>query len=314
MASALRDAAVGGVRAIAVTDPAAAAAASLLAVLEPFSQPASNGLPAGSVTLVNLIDRPVLLDGPPTAQGRVLQLAGLARFQLWFAAATGTDSGVNQLTALLLGQRHALRTQGLLQLRHTGVGEPAQFTAGLWGRHVDVEILYEYPYIDPDDAPGLMAAVQVDADAEPFTVTDRMTRWDAVSAPALVIRGPVTLPCVSLVVHAGAPAGGVDFLRTVDGGPPPIVIGMLPAFLAAVGGDPPAQLSARCTLPDLATMQAAMTPAGDPVPLGDPAVPYQRLTLSIDPPLRLVTGRDRFEISHLAGALDSQDVAYLSAH
>src|SRR6266704_5009535 len=76
-----------GVRAIAGTDPAAAAVASLLAVLGPFCPPASNGLPAGSVTLGDLTDRPVLLDGPPTAQARVLQLAGLARFQLWFAAA-----------------------------------------------------------------------------------------------------------------------------------------------------------------------------------------------------------------------------------
>jgi hypothetical protein len=295
-------------------DPAAAALASLLTVLGPFCPPAGNGLPAGSVTLVDVTDRPVLLDGPPTAQARMLQLAGLARFQLWFAAATGTDSGVNQLTASLLGQRQALRAQGLLRLRHSGVGEPAEFAAGLWGRYVDVDVLYEYAYTDPDDALGLIATVQVDADAEPFTVTDRMTRWDALSAPALVVRGLVTLPRVSLVVHASAPPGPVEFLRTVDDGPPPVVIGTLPAFLAAVGGDPPARLSARCTVPDLATLQAAMSPAGDPVPLGDPAVPYQRLTLSIDPPLRLATGRDRFEISHPAGALGAQDVAYLSAH
>jgi hypothetical protein len=106
----------------------------------------------------------------------------------------------------------------------------------------------------------------------------------------------------------------VEFLRTVDDGPPPVSVGTLPAFLAAVGGIPPARLSARCTVPDLATLQAMMTPAGDPVPLGNPAVPYQRLTLSIDPPLRLATGLDRFEISHPAGALGAQDVAYLSAH
>src|SRR5262249_37978827 len=68
----------GGVRVIAATDPAAAAVASLLGVLRPFCPLAGNGLPAGSVTLVELTDRPVLLDGPPTAQGRVLQLAGLA--------------------------------------------------------------------------------------------------------------------------------------------------------------------------------------------------------------------------------------------
>lgn len=301
-------------RAIAGTDPAADAVASLLAELRPFCPPAGNGLPEGSVTLVELTDRPVLLDGPPTAQARVLRLAGLARFQLWFAAATTTDTGVNQLTASLLGQRQALRARGLLRLRHTGLGEPAEFTAGLWGRYVDVDVLYEYAYTDPDDSLGLIATVQVDADAEPFTVTDLMTRWDAVSAPALVVRGPATLPRVSLVVHAGAPAGAVEFLRTVDGGPPPVTIGTLAAFLAAVGGDSPAQLSARCMVPDLATLQAAMTAAGDPVPLGDPAVPYQRLTLSIDPPLRLATGRDRFEVSHPAGALDAQDVAYLSAH
>ena len=301
-------------KAIAQTDPAAAAMVSLLTVLGTFCPPAGNGLPAGSVTLVDLTDRLVLLDGPPTAQARVLQLAGLARFQLWFAAATMTDSGVNQLTASLLGQRQALRAQGLLRLRHTGVGKPAEFAAGLWGRYVDINVLYEYAYTDPDDALSLIATVHVDADAEPFTVTDLMTRWDAVSAPALVVRGPVALPRVSLVVHAGAPGGAVEFLRTVDGGPPPVMIGTLAAFLAAVGGDPPAQLSARCTVPDLATLQAVMTSAGDPVPLGDPAVPYQRLTLPIDPPLRLATGRDRFEISHPAGALDPQDVAYLSAH
>lgn len=301
-------------RAIAGTDPAAVAVASLLAVLGPFCPPASNGLPAGSVTLVDLTDRPVLLDGPPTAQARVMQLAGLARFQLWFAAATETDSGVNQLTAFLLGQRQALRTHGLLRLRRTGVGEPAEFAAGLWGRYVDVDVLYEYTYTDPDDALGLIATVQVDADAEPFTVTDRMTRWDAISAPALVVRGPVILTHVSLVVYASAPPGPVEFLRMVDDGPPPVVIGTLPAFLAAVGGYPPARLSGRCTVPDLATLQAAMSSAGDPVPLGDPAVPYQRLTLSIDPPLRLATGRDRFEISHPGGTLGAQDVAYLSAH
>jgi hypothetical protein len=288
--------------------------ASLLTVLGPFCPSAGNGFPAGSVTLVDLSDRPVLLDGPPAAQARVLQLAGLARFQLWFAAAIGTDSGVNQLTASLLGQRQALRSQGLLRLRHAGVGEPAEFTAGLWGRYVDVDVLYEYAYADSGDALGLIAAVKVNADAEPFTVTGRTTRWDAVSAPALVARGPVTLSRITLIAHASAPSGPVEFLRTVDDGPPPVSVGTLPAFLAAVGGILPARLSARCTVFDLATLRAAMTSAGDPVPLGDLAVPYQRLTLSIDPPLRLATGLDRFEISHPAGVLGGQDVAYLSAH
>jgi hypothetical protein len=140
-----------------------------------------------------------------------------------------------------------------------------------------------------------------------------MTRWDAISAPALVVRGPVTLPRLSLVVHAGAPPGAVEFLRTVDDGPPPATIAGLSAFLAAIGGDAPTT-SARCTVTDLAALEAVMTPAGDPVPLGDPPAPYQRLTLSLDPPLRLATGRDRFEISHPAGVLGAQDVAYLSAH
>jgi hypothetical protein len=309
---------VRGVGVIAGTDPVTDAVDRLLGLLDGYSPPGGGGAPAGSVALVEMTHRPVLLDGPATVPGRVVQIEARARFQLWFSDVSDSDTGVNQLTSALLADRDRLRGEGVLRLRGTGAGALEEIAgAGFWGRGVDVEVLFEHAYVDSDEALGLIATIPVAADPEHFTVTRNLTRWDDLSTPDLAVRGPITLSAVSLLVHAGHPGGPVRLLRTVDGGPAPVPIPTVPGFLVAIGGPEPARHSASCTLPDLAALEAAMTPAGPGGPavrLGDPPVAYQSLTLTIDPPLRLATGRDRFEISYPAGVLDPLDVAYLSAH
>jgi len=310
--------------------PVDEAVTALRDLLLPFRPAPVIGLPQPSLGLADLSPRPVLLGGRRglggvtfAAEVRAVQIEALASYQVWALDPAGVDAALIDLTRTLLSEAESLRTRDLIRIRSTGTSAAGPLPDGSgWGGRAEFAVLFEYLYEDPDDALGLIASIPVstaigtdDPDAELITLTDHMIRWDGVSAPALVVRGPGSVHRLNLLVHApgAGPAGPVRLLRTRDGDPPPGAETSLPAFLAAVSGPDPARRGASFSFPNLAAALAAATADGDPVVLGQPPAAYTARSLALDPGLVLPTAQDRFEISFPAGPLDLLDIAYLTA-
>jgi hypothetical protein len=314
--------------------PVDQAVTDLLALLGAYVQPAGAHLPPGSVVLLAVTTRSVGIGGRRgtrmtgtlgMAELRGIQVQATARYQLWSADQAGLDRALTHLTTSLFKDLDTLRGQGLLQigLAAASAAEPAAGVAGALGRRADYALLYEYRYEDSDDAIGLISQIPVAVDREVLAgpdretslVTDQMTRWDASHAPALVIRGPLTLTGLSALVFAGGgvPRGQVRLVRTFDGAPAPVAMGSLAAFLAAVGGHGALRRNASWAFADFAHFQDALAASGEPIGLGEPPDSYRPLILALYPPLSLATARDRFEVAYADPALDAAAVCYLRA-
>lgn len=314
---------------IAVIDAAVAELVSLLSAYRP--SPVS-GLPAPTLSLTQVADRPVGIGGRRgtrtagvlgAAELGAVRIEALARYQLWSGNLGGLDGALSSLIGALLADQQTLRAQGLLRMRLAGAStvDPGP-SAGTWGRQADVAVLFEYTYEITDESLGLIARILVSTDREApgtarevTTLTDAMTRWDDSAAPDLLVRGPTLISRLSLLARlADATATApVRLLRTVDGAPAPVESPTFVAFLAAVAGTSAPLPTGQVVFDDFAAFQAVMASDGAPLELGDPPTPYLPVSVALDPPIVLPTARDRFEIACAAGALDPPDVAYLSA-
>jgi hypothetical protein len=285
----------------------------------PSPSPNPNPPPAASLSLVSVVERPVGLGnyvgmdqrGPfSVAVLKGLRLEAVARYQLWAATPTDVEQAINDLITRLLGDRETLRQEGFLrvQLKHSGVSENV-FAEDAWRQSVEFEVLFEFPFVDADDAESLMARIPItikDHINESTLVTGDLTRWDNESAPSLPLRGTLHIGRLFALafVPAAAPAGTVTLTRTFEGatGPPPIHPD-LPAFLAAVTDPNNPAREGQVVFASLNAFLSAFTAAGDTVTLGDwdqnlLLDEYQALELPIEPPIKLPNVADRLEIAY----------------
>jgi hypothetical protein len=273
--------------------------------------------PAASLSLVSVVERAVGLGsrvgtdlrGPfSVAALKGLRLEAVVRYQLWATAPSDVEQAIADLIARLLGDRDALRQAGFLrlELKQTGVSENV-FAEDAWRQSVEFEVLFEFPFVDSDDAKSLIARIPIkikDHFTEETVVTGDLTRWDNESAAPLALRGGLNIGLLSALafVPGTAPAGSVTLTRTFDGAPGPTPTHPdLPSFLAAVTDpDNPAR-EAQVVFTTLSDFLAAFTTAGDPVTLGNwdenlLLDEYKSLELPIEPPLKLPNVADRLEI------------------
>jgi hypothetical protein len=226
------------------------------------------------------------------------------------------------LNTRILAGRDSLWSQGFLKIA-LKEARPAQNIADVgWRRSADYRVLYEFPYQDTEDSDSLIARIPIDIDSafnESTLVTDRMARWDNLSAPALLARGSFGITALSALsfIPGPSPTGSVTLTRTFDGaqGPPTTHITMAD-FLSKIAGDAPAEKHASITFASLTAFLAALNPAGGPITLGDwnqDGIPdqYQPLALEIQPPIRLAGAADQFEIAYSTAAFDNVAVLYL---
>jgi hypothetical protein len=283
----------------------------------PDPSPPPSAPPAASLSLVSVAERAVGLGshvgtdlrGPfSVAALKGLRLEAVVRYQLWAATPSDVEQAIADLIARLLADRDVLRQAGFLrlELKHTGVSENV-FAEDAWRQSVEFEVLFEFPFVDADDAESLIARIPItvsDHFTETTVVTDELTRWDNESAPSLALRGALNVGRLSALAYVpvAAPTGTVTLTRTFDGAPgPPPTHPNLTAFLAAVADpDNPAR-EGQVVFTSLGSFLAAFAMAGNPVPLGDwdqnlLLDEYQSLELTIEPPIRLPHATDRLEI------------------
>lgn len=287
-------------------------------------------MPEPNVTLERITEKLVGLGNHTGSEAATLgsrtvrggRLDGRVRFQLWGVTAPAVDSAVLVLQSDLLDDREQLRTAGFLQFNaaETTLAEPIAGLAG-WRKTTSFDVLYEYRYVDNDDADSLIARIEVTTDPEQpdspareqETITDELVRWDNETAPALVLTGPATVRRISALVFAPGPAigGTVTLRRTDSSGATAEIHPDLELFLAAAAAGEPAEVTL-----SPAALFAAIGPAGTALELGDTdidAVPdqYAGFDRVLDRSIGLPARSDRLSLTYAGPALDQTAVVYL---
>jgi hypothetical protein len=315
----------------AATPTLDAVAGTMLSALSSLLPTPTNGLPAPNVIMVTLRERSAGL-GRHIGNSAVadfsvvalkgIRLEGVAQFQLWAASPADVDTTIANLNSRVLANRDSLWQQGFLKMALKDARPAQNIPAVGWRRSADYSVLYEFPYQDTEDADSLIARIPIAIDSgfnESTLVTDRMTRWDNQSAPALAVRGRLGITSLSALsfIAAAPPAGSVTLTRTFDGAQgPPSPHATMTDFLGHIAGDAPAERHASITFASLTAFLAALNPAGGPITMGDldqNNVPDQYLAraLSVQPPIQLAGVADRFEIAFQNPAFNSVAVVYL---
>lgn len=240
----------------------------------PPGPPPPPALPPAAVFLTSVVERAVGLGsrvgtdtrGPfSIAALKGLRVETVVRYEIWRRTPAEVGQAVGDLISDLLGDRDALRIQGFLQvsLKNTGSSENV-FAEEAWRQNVEFDVLFEFPYRDSDGAESLIARIPIDMKGEfneSTVVVDQMARWDQEAAFPLAPRGPLSIGALTALafISGTSPSGTVTITRTFDDAPGlPTAHTTLTSFVAAVGGDNPAQRHAQVTFASLAKFLAAV--------------------------------------------------------
>ena len=252
----------------------------MLLILEGYLPPLPNPppppqLPPNSVLLASVVERTVGigsrvgtdLRGPfSVAALKGLRAEAVVRYEVW--AQTPAEIGllIADLIQRLLGDRDLLRAQGFLRIGLKSAGRSENvFAEDAWRQSVEFEVLFEFPFVDSDNADSLIARIPIDMTgevSESTTVVDEMARWDNELAPVLAVRGPLSIGGLSALafIAGNDPTGTVTVTRTFDGAVgAPTSHPTFNSFLAAVAGENPAERHSEVSFVSLAEFLAALT-------------------------------------------------------
>ncbi len=323
--------------------------ADMLAVLNNYLPTPVPPLPAPSVSITSLTERPLAIGNQRGTERRgsfaVVALKGgrldaVVRFQLWGTDPGEVDTAIEALHGRLLAARDELWAAGFLRFaaEETSLAEHVS-TLNAWRKTTDYKMLYEFRYQVTDDAQSIIARIPIHSDPEErdslqretTVVTDEIVRWDEKrdsdhpGAPLLEVAGSVgsRLQVTGLAILAYLPAGWTGNQvtlarldrRSTDA---PTVYPTLEEFLAAVTDQTNPDRNAKVTFISIAAFLAEFEPAGDPIELGDwdedgmPDV-YQPGTLAFVPPIRLEKAYDLIQLWYQDSEFDRRAVVYLRA-
>jgi len=307
----------------------------MVGVLNTYLPPATPNLPSPAVLVSSAKEGSVGLGGrrgnDSLGPFGAVDLKGgrvdaVAQFQIWAPGPVEADTSITALNNRVLADVDNLFKQGFLRLELNAAPPPDFVGAPVnaWRKYAEYRVLYEYAYADSDNAASLIARIPIAIDSafgESTLVSDEMTRWDDLNAPALEVRGARTVGGLWLLafVPGVPPTGPVTLTRTFDG-----AVGLpnshpsLAAFLAAVAGPGAPERHASVTFASFSNFLAAFTPAGNSVLLGDwdndgIADQYRPLALSLAPGVAVPSVTDRFVVSYDTAPLDHVAVVYVRA-
>ena len=261
--------------------PLSRALQKMLDILKDFSvppiiqPPPPPPLPPSNVLLASVIERTVGLGsrvgtdlrGPfSVAALKGLRVEALVRYEVWAHTPAEIAQAAEDLISRLLGDRELLRAQGFLRIALKGVNPSENiFAEDAWRQLIEFDVLFEFPYVDAEEAESLIARIPIDMVGEfneSSLVVDKMARWDNESTPTLAMRGPVQIGALTTLafIPATEPAGNVTITRTFDGATGlPTSHPTLSAFVTAVAGDSPAERHAEVTFTSLVEFLAAIS-------------------------------------------------------
>ena len=313
---------------------------AMLTVLNQYLPAPINGLPQPGLAIASVQERTVGLSNFigtetrtafPVVTRKGIRLDALVRFQVWGADPVQLDTVFSKLDGHLMADRDVfLRSNGFLRLSLENTATADQIISfNAWRKQADYRILYEYRFQDANDAAGLIAKITIDSVPEEsrllaheiMNVTDRMARWDNLSAPPFVVRGRFSIGGLAALqfISDVAPTGTITLTRTADTVKgPPTVLPTLQDFLTAVAGPTATSNNSQVTFPTLNLFLNNFSSAGTPFALGDwdaNNIPdsYTPFFLPIEPAIVLPGIFDRLEISYSGNVFDKVAIVYLRA-
>jgi hypothetical protein len=155
-------------------------------------------------------------------------LEATVRYDIWAADVTALSNAAAALQRAIGADVVRLRRRQILQLKLVGISDGTGANANQLRRSLDYEVLYEYQYLDSDNAASLIARIPIEhgtdlAALPTIEVRDWMVRWDNIEAPTLVVSpvGTGTLRVRGLTIAAffpGAGPGGQVTRRVIRNG------------------------------------------------------------------------------------------------
>lgn len=232
-------------------------------------------LPPSNVLLASIVERTVGLGsrvgldlrGPfSVAELKGLRVESVVRFELWAHSPADVAQATEDLISRLLGDQETLRGRGFLRVALKGVNSSENiFAEDAWRQLVEFNMLFEFPYVDTNEAESLIAQIPIHINSEhneDTIVVDEMARWDNETAPTLRVRGPHQVGALTALafIPVAEPVGSVIITRTFDGASGlPTSFPTLADFVTAVAGDNPAARHAEVTFASLVEFLAAIT-------------------------------------------------------
>lgn len=307
-----------------------------------YLPPRVGSLPDPNVSIIHIEEKPAGLGshigdemiGQFSLALKAGRLLASVRFQLWANSPNDVDQAIDDLHGRLLAAKDDLWILGFLRCVAVD-SPPAEHVPSLpaWRRTADYEVLYEFRYVDADDAQSLIARIPIHSDLEELNaperetslLTDEMIRWDDQSAPALDLRGRLTVSQFSALsyVPGTTPTGPVMLLRTFNGASgPPSAFPDLGQFVTAVTDLTSPVRHAQTTFATFGDFLAAFSPDGDPIELGDweennTPDSYQPLLLDLPSPIVLPDWTDHLQLVYQPGSssplLDQTAILYIRA-
>lgn len=193
--------------------------------------------PANTLSIVSLSYRPLGIGGWRALESvsgmsefgvRGGFLEATVRYDIWAADVTALSNAAASLQRAIGADVVRLRRRQILQLKLVGINDGTGANASQLRRSLDYDVLYEYQYLDNDNAASLIARIPIEHGADlavlpTIEVRDWMVRWDNVEAPTLVVApiGTGTLRVRGLTIAAflpGAGPGGQVTRRVIRGG------------------------------------------------------------------------------------------------
>ena len=295
-------------------------------------------VPPNSVTLISHEQKTIGLGNLRGREARgsfgVVELKGgrvdaVVRFEFWGGTAADVETDAQTMITILAAQADTLRGSGYLTLSQV-TATSAEFIAGpnTWRKSIDYNTLFEYVYDDTSGAESLIAQIPVDVGLdstgilpdEAMLLTDKMVRWDDLTAPALQISGREAVQFISALsfVAGPQPSGQVTIRRTFEGAGAPVVPASFADFINAITDPVTPERNAEFSFASTSDWLSEFAAAGNPIELGDLdldtfADEYEALQLSLAAPIVLEGSDDRFEITFAQPAFDNTAVLYMQA-
>jgi hypothetical protein len=316
--------------------------ANIRAALEFYLPPPAGGFPNPNVSIIKVEEKPAGL-GNYIRDERLNEfsialkggrLQATIRFQIWAASPNDVDQAIDELHGRLLVAKNDLWAASFLRFKPEG-SNLAEHVSSLdvWRRTTDFQALYEFQYTDTDGARSLIARIPIHTDPEEPNspnretnlITNEMARWDDESAPALDVRGRLTVSHFSALffIPGTPPSAPIRLLRTFNGAAGAAVdFSDVEQFITAVNDPTSPERHAQFTFASFIDFLAATTPSGDPIILGDwdeDATPdsYQSVIFNLPTPVNLPGSDDHLQLIYQPDSdtpkFDQTGVLYIRA-
>jgi hypothetical protein len=318
----------------------------LLALLEAYLPQHVSPLPAPSISITNLTERPLAIGNWRGVTNR-RQLAEAALkggrldaevcIQLWASNPGETDTIANELHKRFFAARNELWKAGLLRLiaKDSSVPERTRmggiFSGRAWRKTSDYKVLYEFHYEETEGAESILVRIPIHSDFEHYNsvirettvVTDEIARWDDEGALTLEVSGSsatfarVAGLTILAYLISGWSGNQVTLARLRRGlTEDPTTYPDLTDFHEAVTRKTDPDRHAQVKFDSIAEFLEAFSLVGDPIALGDwdqdgARDLYQPGSLGFDPPIVLESGDDLMRLSYQNAAFDAKAVVYL---